>query len=69
MLDVTEIDDLNIGDEVVIFGYEKGSLNADDIANMLGTISYEILCMVSRRVPRVYVQGGKIIAVEDYLNR
>lgn len=69
MLDVTEIDDLNIGDEVVIFGYEKGSLNADDIANMLDTISYEILCMVSRRVPRVYVQGGKIIAVEDYLNR
>ncbi|NLY68032.1 MAG: alanine racemase [Tissierellia bacterium] len=69
MLDVTEIDDLNIGDEVVIFGYEKGSLNADDIANMLGTISYEILCMVSRRVPRVYVQGGKIIAVDDYLNR
>ena len=69
MLDVTEIDNINIGDEVVIFGYEDGVFNADYIANLLGTISYEILCMISRRVPRVYVQGGQIIAIEDYLNR
>lgn len=69
MLDVTEIDDVKIGDEVVLFGYEKGSLNADDIAEKLNTISYEILCMVGRRVPRVYVQDGDIIGVDDYLIR
>ncbi|HHV46563.1 MAG TPA: alanine racemase [Tissierellia bacterium] len=69
MLDVTEIEDVKVGDEVILFGYEEGSLNADDIAAKLNTISYEILCMVGRRVPRVYVQDGEIIAVDDYLMR
>ncbi len=67
MLDVTEVNDVKIGDEVVLFGYEEGALDADDIGARLGTISYEILCMVGRRVPRVYVEDGKIIGVDDYL--
>ena len=67
MIDVTEIDDVNIGDEVVLFGYEEGALSADDIAKRLNTISYEVLCMVGRRVPRIYVKNGNIIDVDDYL--
>lgn len=67
MLDVSEIDNVKIGDEVVLFGYEEGALNADDVAAKLNTISYEILCMVARRVPRVYVQDRDIIQVDDYL--
>lgn len=67
MIDVTEIDDVKIGDEVVLFGCEEGSLNADDIATKLNTISYEILCMVGRRVPRVYMQNGDVVGVDDYL--
>lgn len=69
MMDVTQLDDVKIGDEVVLFGYEKGALDADDIAKKLNTISYEILCMVGRRVPRVYVQNGSIIGVDDYLSK
>lgn len=41
------------GDEAVIFGPE--TLTADDVADAAGTISYEVLCAVSRRVPRFYV--------------
>ena len=32
-----------------------------------GTISYEVLCGVSRRVPRVYLEHGKIVDVEDWI--
>lgn len=68
MIDVTEIEDIDIGDEVVIFGYgEEGYPHADELAEKIGTINYEIVCMVGRRVPRVYVSKGKIIKVRDYL--
>jgi len=43
------------GDEFVIFG-EQGSelITADELAGRLGTINYEIVCMVGARVPRIY---------------
>lgn len=67
MIDVTEVDDVNIGDEVLIFGYEEGCPDADEISEKLNTISYEILCMVGRRVPRVYINNGNIVGIDDYL--
>ncbi len=59
MLDVTEIDDVRVGDEVVVMGEQKGPLGRDvipatEIAESLGTIPWEILTSVSRRVPRFY---------------
>jgi alanine racemase len=48
------------GDEAVIFGKQgEGFVSADEVASRVGTINYEITCMVSRRVPRVYVKGGR----------
>ena len=41
--------------------------SAEDIARKTDTISYEVLCGVSRRVPRVYLEHGRIIAVEDWI--
>lgn len=41
------------GDEAVLFG--PGAVTADTVANAAGTISYEVLCAVSKRVPRIYV--------------
>ena len=38
-------------------------------AEKAGTISYELLCAVARRVPRVYLRGGRIVEVLDYLDR
>jgi alanine racemase len=54
-LDVTEVSGCRIGDEVVIFGEQAGDrLCVDDLAKWAGTINYEIVTNVSRRVPRFY---------------
>ncbi len=52
MVDVTEIPNVKIGDEVILFGSDKISI--DDAARHLQTINYEITCLVSERVPRIY---------------
>ncbi len=57
MLDVTDILDVNMGDEVTVFG--EGAYSVDDFAKANGTINYEIVCSVGRRVPRVFIQNGK----------
>ena len=56
-VDVTHIPDVKMGNEVVLIG-ESGNevLTADDMAEMLGTIGYEIVCDISERVDRVYVK-------------
>jgi len=56
MVDVTEAGDVRFGDEAVIIGRQnEAEVSAEDIAGILGTISYEVLCNVSARVPRVYL--------------
>lgn len=55
MLDVTEIEDVRAGDEVVLLGYQGGEfIGAEEIAKNCGTISYEVFTSVSARVPRGY---------------
>jgi len=59
MLDVTEIADVRVGDECVVLGAQKGPLgqdaiSAEEIAKTLGTIPWEVLTDISRRVPRFY---------------
>jgi alanine racemase len=57
MLDVGQIDGVEVGDEVVVFGTQNGAvLPADELAELLGTINYEIVSAVMERVPRVYVE-------------
>jgi alanine racemase len=56
LLDVTDIAGTNIGDEVILMGQEgQCSINALEIAQLLGTVPYEILCSIGKRVPRIYV--------------
>lgn len=59
MVDVTNIS-CHVNSEVVIFGKQKG-FTPDDIAQNLKTISYEITCAVGLRVPRIYLENGKIV--------
>jgi len=62
MVDVTDIPDVSEGDEVILFGPAEGNcLPVEALAERIDTISYELLCAVSRRVPRVYTRGGKIV--------
>ena len=56
MVDVTGIENISIGDEVVLLGKsETSELTADDMAARIDTIGYEIVCDISNRVPRVYL--------------
>lgn len=66
MVDVTGLD-VAEGDLVTLMGTDGDeTISADDIANEVGTINYEIVCDVGKRVPRVYIQDGKIIGSKDY---
>jgi alanine racemase len=68
MIDITGLPDIKIGDEVILMGEsENNSFNGDDIAKIMGTINYEVTCMISKRVPRVYIKDGKIMKVRNYV--
>ena len=64
IIDVTEIEEVKIGDEVVIFSKgDDGAPTVNELASFADTINYEIICAVSKRVPRVYIKNGKIVDV------
>ena len=68
MIDVTHIKNIAIGDEVVVFGRQKNkTIPVEEIANNLGTVSYEVLCDIGRRLPRIYVRNGEVESVVNYL--
>ena len=55
LLDVTDVRDVSLGDEVILLGEQNGlRIAAEDLAVQTGTISYEVACRISVRVPRVY---------------
>ncbi len=68
MLDVTDIGNVDVGDEIVLLGRQGDEvIHTDEMAAALGTINYEITCLVGKRVPRVYRKDGEITAVESLL--
>jgi len=69
-IDVTHILDCRVGDEVVLLGKQgKEYISANEIADKARTISYEVLCALGKRAPRVFLQKGKSDAVEPRLRR
>jgi alanine racemase len=55
MVDVTDIAPLNVGETVTLIGQQgKESIWADEVADWIGTIPYEVLCGIGSRVPRLY---------------
>lgn len=67
MADATGLD-IRQGDEVTLFSNDPNSENTIDIvAEKLGTINYEIVCMVGKRVPRVYMEYNNIVQIRDNL--
>ena len=52
----THIKDVSVEDEVVVFGAQgENNIPIEEIAEILGTINYEVMCMIGKRVPRIYV--------------
>ena len=68
MVDVTDIPHVQEDDPVVLIG-KQGALEitAEQMAQAAGTIPYEILSLISRRMPRVYTRGGRTVDVVQYL--
>ena len=68
MVDVSDIDDVMVGDEAILIGYPGGvAPDGEEMALMLDSITHEVTCQITRRVPRVYTLGGKPVTVKDYL--
>ncbi|ADD03098.1 alanine racemase [Thermoanaerobacter italicus Ab9] len=62
MIDVTDIEGVEVGDDVIIFGNQEGEkITAEEIAKKLNTIPYEVYCGISSRVPRIYIYKGKVV--------
>ncbi|MHB1652858.1 MAG: alanine racemase [Desulfitobacteriaceae bacterium] len=58
MLDVTKIPGVKVGDEVTLLGMDgHDRIEASEMAEWLDTINYEIVCSISKRVPRVYIEN------------
>ena len=63
-VDISNIENVDIGTDVTVIGQDGDlSITFDDIADMCNTISYEIMCNISIRMPRVYVKNNKITNV------
>jgi len=55
MVDVTDIPNVSLGDEVVLMGKQgRDQITAEEIAEKINSIPYEVLCLIGKRVPRVY---------------
>jgi alanine racemase len=61
MFDVTHIEGISVGDEVTLLGCDRegNCIHAEELADWTGTIPYEIFCGISKRVPRVYLNGSR----------
>jgi alanine racemase len=59
---------IKVNDEVVLFGMQNDkSISVDEIASIMQTINYEVTCLIGKRIPRAYIQNGKIKEVQNYL--
>ena len=68
MIDLTGFDDPVSGEEVVIFGRQgEKELSVDDIAGWDGSLNYEVLCRISKRVVRIYMKSGRVESLKSLL--
>lgn len=68
MVDVTHIPGVHVGDRVTLVGADGDkTITMEQISAQADSFNYEFVCGISRRVPRLYVQGGKTIHTVHYL--
>ena len=68
MADATDIGGVKVGDEAVLFGKQgDDEITLEEVSAKLNTIPYEIMCSISRRVPRLYTLGDKPAGYINYL--
>jgi alanine racemase len=70
MVDVTAVPDVAVGDVVTLVGRDGDErVDADELATLADTISWEILAGISARVPRLYVRGGRVESATTLVER
>ena len=69
MVDVSGIEGVSVGDTATLFGYdETGALiPCERVSDALGTIPYEVLCFVNKRIPRFYTENGRPSQILQYI--
>lgn len=68
MIDITHIQDIDVTDTITIFGEpSEGYIYMGELADLIGTIHYEMACLIGKRVPRVYKKDGKVIKEKSLL--
>ena len=69
MVDITSVPDAKVGDELTLFGYDEDGARVpvERLAEASGTISYEILCTLSKRIARLYYSGGRQSEILQYI--
>ena len=67
MVDITDIDNVCVGDRVTLFGKDGDScITIEEISAMAHSFNYEFVCDIGKRIPRVYYRHGKVIETKDY---
>ncbi len=67
MVDITKIKDASVDDIAVIIGEDGANLlTAEDVADWSDTINYEITCLITNRVPKIYIINEKIVEVTEH---
>jgi alanine racemase len=70
MVDVTAVPEARPGAAATLLGRDgEDRVDADELATLADTISWEILAGVTARVPRLYVRGGEVVAVSTLVAR
>lgn len=68
MADVSGVEDAKVGDVVTVFGEDHGAaIPVEALSDQLGTIPYEVLCGINKRIPRIYLDGKNRIEVLQYI--
>ncbi len=68
MVDVTDIPDVKFMDQVVLVGYDQDEhIPVEELSAVCGRFNYEFVCCLGRRIPRVYIKGGKVVDQVEYL--
>jgi alanine racemase len=70
LVDIDALPDARVGDEVVLFGQQGAEeITVDEVADRVGTINYEIICGIGKRVTRVYIKSGKTVGMRTLTER
>lgn len=66
MVGLEDIPEAEEGDEVTLIGKDGGAqISMEELGDLSGRFNYELACGIGKRIPRVYVKGGKVVAAKD----